>query len=370
VQGLTENKLLNCHKAILNFCPASTIESISLFSVVPAFHGQIGAIKEWLQPEAIKSDKFVSYSEGSMIGLQIGLPANSVRNTVVALAILVCSQAHSATVVEASAHYKNVQSSSSTSISVSGSEPTRYGSPYAVTASSAAVDAVAKTIRLSSDMTVSAYPCGVGFCAVEGDPTFGKIEDQVLAYSASAGNDQLIINFNPIGISGVVTASGANGMVSAGVQIGGYAGATNLATNTLLGVDNYPGRALSISTTYPERIATQTAGMSISIQNGQSFDLTWMWSLQPFLYATGVTRNASGSNFADFSHTLTWGGVGSVYDATTHQWITDLNLNSTLGVNWSTASSAPVPEPATYAMLLAGLGLMCAVARRRKAKQA
>ncbi|MBK9347843.1 MAG: PEP-CTERM sorting domain-containing protein [Burkholderiales bacterium] len=31
---------------------------------------------------------------------------------------------------------------------------------------------------------------------------------------------------------------------------------------------------------------------------------------------------------------------------------------------------APVPEPETYAMLLAGLGVMGAVARRRKAKQA
>lgn len=32
--------------------------------------------------------------------------------------------------------------------------------------------------------------------------------------------------------------------------------------------------------------------------------------------------------------------------------------------------TAPVPEPETYAMLLAGLGVMGAVARRRKAKQA
>ena len=32
--------------------------------------------------------------------------------------------------------------------------------------------------------------------------------------------------------------------------------------------------------------------------------------------------------------------------------------------------STPVPEPETYAMLLAGLGLIGAVARRRQAKQA
>jgi hypothetical protein len=37
---------------------------------------------------------------------------------------------------------------------------------------------------------------------------------------------------------------------------------------------------------------------------------------------------------------------------------------------WSLTSVSAVPEPETYAMLLAGLGLMGAVARRRRAKQA
>jgi hypothetical protein len=43
----------------------------------------------------------------------------------------------------------------------------------------------------------------------------------------------------------------------------------------------------------------------------------------------------------------------------------DLNPKSQLIV-----LTAPVPEPETYAMLLAGLGLMGAIARRRKALQA
>ncbi len=39
-------------------------------------------------------------------------------------------------------------------------------------------------------------------------------------------------------------------------------------------------------------------------------------------------------------------------------------------VEFGTATVSAVPEPETYAMLLAGLGVMGAVARRRKAKQA
>jgi hypothetical protein len=39
----------------------------------------------------------------------------------------------------------------------------------------------------------------------------------------------------------------------------------------------------------------------------------------------------------------------------------------TVATHWTLS---PVPEPETYAMLLAGLGVMGAVARRRKAKQA
>ena len=38
------------------------------------------------------------------------------------------------------------------------------------------------------------------------------------------------------------------------------------------------------------------------------------------------------------------------------------------GVHWGVA--APVPEPETYAMLLAGLGLLGYAARRRKLKEA
>lgn len=46
--------------------------------------------------------------------------------------------------------------------------------------------------------------------------------------------------------------------------------------------------------------------------------------------------------------------------------------NSYVSSSWTTDAliAAPVPEPESYAMLLAGLGMMGAIARRRKAKQA
>lgn len=70
-----------------------------------------------------------------------------------------------------------------------------------------------------------------------------------------------------------------------------------------------------------------------------------------------------GFNGADFSYTPTGNGVVSLvvgvvdYDGA--------DLTSELRVDNFTVSA--VPEPETYAMLLAGLGLMGAVARRRKA---
>jgi len=49
----------------------------------------------------------------------------------------------------------------------------------------------------------------------------------------------------------------------------------------------------------------------------------------------------------------------------------DSNSHDNTGsISATVTNTTPVPEPETYAMMLAGLGLMGAIARRRKAKAA
>jgi hypothetical protein len=67
---------------------------------------------------------------------------------------------------------------------------------------------------------------------------------------------------------------------------------------------------------------------------------------------------------SDFSHTLRWGGISDVLDANGNS-VTGWSVQSLPGVDLTTP--ATVPEPATWALLAAGLGMLSAVSRRRRA---
>ena len=84
------------------------------------------------------------------------------------------------------------------------------------------------------------------------------------------------------------------------------------------------------------------------------------------LLATGYLKSASGSNYSS-EYTFT-GGTGAFAGAS-GWWKTSGIVLSSSTQQWSGTVHlelpSPVPEPETYAMLLAGLGLLAAVARRR-----
>jgi hypothetical protein len=96
---------------------------------------------------------------------------------------------------------------------------------------------------------------------------------------------------------------------------------------------------------------------------------TWGSSFEAGFYANLMAgERASGGStvqnqtMLDFSHTLTWGGPGYVIGAGGN--VTNFGIASTSGFNYN--MPAAIPEPETYAMMVAGLGLMGFVARRKK----
>lgn len=91
-------------------------------------------------------------------------------------------------------------------------------------------------------------------------------------------------------------------------------------------------------------------------------------SLSAQTQASAGVANAMASADSVFDHTATWGGISDVHRAD-GTLLSGYTLSSQSGFNWLNAFgpvTAPVPEPETYAMLLAGLGLLGFAARRRK----
>jgi hypothetical protein len=88
----------------------------------------------------------------------------------------------------------------------------------------------------------------------------------------------------------------------------------------------------------------------------------------------GFTHVQPGLGFdllPDIGNTAAFGAIGFTgpLSAGTYTfWIQDTSGNGSFSYDF-VVTTAPVPEPETYAMLLAGLGLMGTAARRRKQKQ-
>lgn len=75
-----------------------------------------------------------------------------------------------------------------------------------------------------------------------------------------------------------------------------------------------------------------------------------------------ASGGASGSGNADLTHTLLWGGISGIYDASGNL-VSGATVTSDLGFNYMTAAA---PEPGQWVLVTLGLGGMGAALRRRQ----
>ncbi len=126
-----------------------------------------------------------------------------------------------------------------------------------------------------------------------------------------------------------------------------------------------------------------------------TFDLGSVYDISKFVMwngASGISASVNGfsmstsndSSFSTFTNVGSFYGHQSNYDATVYDLVdttaryVKFTINGNFGngccmavgdIAFETNQVTAVPEPETYAMMLAGLGLMGAISRRRKAKQ-
>lgn len=115
---------------------------------------------------------------------------------------------------------------------------------------------------------------------------------------------------------------------------------------------------------YTATTDTQVPAYTVGTWIGGNIYGTWTQNGLTAAYGTLVGQFGSGSFF---SIGTSYTGYASATD-TLKLFYFDSNYGDNSGSIMATVTA--VPEPETYALLLAGLGLMGAVARKRKAKQA
>jgi len=104
-------------------------------------------------------------------------------------------------------------------------------------------------------------------------------------------------------------------------------------------------------------------------QNTNPAKVSFDGSLNNFLFIdSDYPVNATYTNYFQF---VSFQGIAEAYSSPLGADVFDSGGNPIDPSRWSLANvTTPIPEPETYAMLLAGLGLLGFAARRRKLKEA
>ncbi|WP_296885294.1 PEPxxWA-CTERM sorting domain-containing protein [Thiobacillus sp.] len=130
-------------------------------------------------------------------------------------------------------------------------------------------------------------------------------------------------------------------------------------------------QSCSMSTTYNFSCFGDLPGnyvMNISVPFGHTLSISLngeTWSSVLGAASRGGDILAGGQ--ADLRHTIAWGGITNVRDENGQAISGFTAISATSGYDYVNAFPAAVPEPETYATMLAGLGLVGFAARRRAA---
>jgi hypothetical protein len=167
------------------------------------------------------------------------------------------------------------------------------------------------------------------------------------------------------------TGAAANSTIAATVRVNGVSvlsiGAQVVSRNGAIVLDDISVTGNNVSFTPGSLAGVYSFDMPIPL--GPSFQL--MASLDAFVQSLTSDASDGASANSNFGSTGTWGGISEVRlaDGTV---VTDYRLVSDSGFDWrngygsaATPIPTPVPEPGTWALMLAGLAVLGRVAARR-----
>ena len=221
-------------------------------------------------------------------------------------------------------------------------------------------------------------------------PQSGVAGNNNFSATAQAGwQDTFQINSNLVN-KGFYTAkiniNGASNNI-VGAQSGGGFGSVTASINFSFSVDDGLGMGglttiASFNAFESSYGAPQPPFASVSAAKGPVSSIFGNWSVDvPFVanqtvYLTasarcftqsgGVTAATSSVWDCDLSHSVYWNGISNIVDGS-GQAVADAQIQSQSGFLYAAPSpSLPVPEPETLALMVAGLGLVGAVTRRRR----